>query len=256
MRIVRQLRARKEVRERNHCAWVGLLQEPPVQVQHVPPDVVVLVHRPPGELVELVEARGPGIPLVEVGVVPREERDDEDAVAHGRREDVHLELVAERQDPEELGDRVRQLLLLDRVDPQVVVAGREEDAAELVAQEPQALPQLDEALAHVSCDDEHVFLELCVADPGHPLVGAGVVEVDVRDREDARALPRPPPVPPEAGEARPARRVPPQRRLRDARLPSQFCWVVCRHAIREQQLSSSEVRVGLLEPPHAKERRA
>ena len=86
---------------------------------------------------------------------------------------------------------------LTPVDPEVVVAGREEDAAELRAQLAKAESQLREVLGDVAGDDEHVLLELRPADLPDPVLGPGVVEVDVRDGEDPRRGPGPARVPPE-----------------------------------------------------------
>mmetsp|Transcript_61702 Transcript_61702/g.191080 ORF Transcript_61702/g.191080 Transcript_61702/m.191080 type:complete len:485 (-) Transcript_61702:2798-4252(-) len=248
-----QLPAWQEVRERYDGAVERQTQEALIQLKHVLPDLVVRIHRPPGLRVHLVVGVRPGILQVEVRVVPGVKRHDEDILRNSVCDNVHAQLVAHVHDGVELGDGVRVLLDLRRVDPHLVVAGSEEHAAELCLQGPQRSNQGVQSIGHIACHDQNVLLEHELIDVVHPLVVLLVVEVEVGHHVHLGGCLRPAHV---HAEARPQPRHcgdgPPEGHEREASLPGALQLLV----VRAELQALGKRGVGLLVLSHAEQRRA
>mmetsp|Transcript_78406 Transcript_78406/g.243143 ORF Transcript_78406/g.243143 Transcript_78406/m.243143 type:complete len:453 (-) Transcript_78406:1445-2803(-) len=181
---VREIAARQVVGAGDHIAVERQVE---VRVVHRAEELVhllVLVDGPLAEGVLVHVGVGERILVVEDAAVPRKEGHDEDLLAHRRGGDVDAHHVAGLEDRVELHDRVLVGVQLGHRDPHLVAPRRVEDAAELGLQHAEPAADLMEGVGHVSCDDQHVILELQAVDVVHPLLVDTDVEVDVGDPED------------------------------------------------------------------------
>mmetsp|Transcript_58845 Transcript_58845/g.189232 ORF Transcript_58845/g.189232 Transcript_58845/m.189232 type:complete len:259 (-) Transcript_58845:328-1104(-) len=171
----------QEVGERDDCAVIRVPEVCLVQLEHIPPHLRIGVQGPLAMLVVLRQGIREWVRHVELGLVPREQRQDEDVLCHSSREDVHAQLVAGLEDRQELGERVRVPRGLRGVQPELMVAGGVEDTPELRLQGGKRADECILGVTDVASDYQHVLLELEVINPVCPLLIDLVVKVYVRD---------------------------------------------------------------------------
>mmetsp|Transcript_39230 Transcript_39230/g.121621 ORF Transcript_39230/g.121621 Transcript_39230/m.121621 type:complete len:205 (-) Transcript_39230:236-850(-) len=177
--VVVRPRPGQEVRARDHRAVVGQLQVRLVQPQHVPPQPLMLVHRPLGSGVVAPTGVWERVAGVKVGVVPREQRHDEDVLADGCWGHVHTDVIACGEDGVQFGDGVGIQGHLGGVYPELVVAHHVEDAPEFGLEDGQAADDVGHCGGHVPCDNQHIVLELDVIDEVRPVLVVTHVQVQV-----------------------------------------------------------------------------
>mmetsp|Transcript_54766 Transcript_54766/g.154155 ORF Transcript_54766/g.154155 Transcript_54766/m.154155 type:complete len:259 (+) Transcript_54766:245-1021(+) len=195
----RQVLSRHRLGECDHRAVVGQLERRLVHAEHVLPDLVVLVHGPLGQGVELHVRLREGLLLVELSVVPGHQGHYEHIMGNSRRAYVDADLVAEFHDVGHFRDRVRVDILLVGRDPVLVAAECEEHTPKLALQCAECFLNGHHGVGSIARNYQDVVLELRAINAHHPLLVDLLVEVDVRAREDSERPPRPVRVHEEAG---------------------------------------------------------
>mmetsp|Transcript_34928 Transcript_34928/g.99739 ORF Transcript_34928/g.99739 Transcript_34928/m.99739 type:complete len:202 (-) Transcript_34928:509-1114(-) len=132
--LKRQLPPRQKVRDGDLVAVERHPEEGLVQLDHVPPDLHVCVHRPLARLVRVLVGVWEWVLLVELRRVPRQQRQDEESFADGCREDVNTELIACAENRIKLGDGVWVAAVLRVVDVHLMVSNRIKYTAEFCLQ--------------------------------------------------------------------------------------------------------------------------
>merc|ERR1711964_52142 len=93
-----------------------------IQLEHVLPHLCLGVQWPLAHGVNSAVPVRERVNNVELRIVPREKRYDEDSLADCRWEDVDLQLVAHLEDVQQLRQRIRIASHLDRLHPEFVVS--------------------------------------------------------------------------------------------------------------------------------------
>mmetsp|Transcript_2789 Transcript_2789/g.6638 ORF Transcript_2789/g.6638 Transcript_2789/m.6638 type:complete len:325 (-) Transcript_2789:2404-3378(-) len=185
---------RQEVRKCQNRATVWQAQVRLVELQHPLPELM-LIQGPDALRVE-DHVRIRAAPLVELRIVPGEERNHIDILRNCRGKHLDAHVVAGLDQGQQLRHGVGEPrgAHLAGVQCEVPVPGHEEDPAVLGLQHLQGAQRGVHRLRHVSGHDQYVVLELCIVNGLAPLCIGFVVVVEVRNHPDLGKSAGPAPV--------------------------------------------------------------